>query len=104
DAARVPGRVRFFREPAYLTRVASHLRNSGMSASPPPPAAASAVETDVSRPSPGGKSADRDERPARESSEEVRQVRTLAGFNGNRRVPPPVNEPVKSYAPGSPER
>src|ERR1700745_3644596 len=31
-------------------------------------------------------------------------VRTLTGFNGNRRVPPPVNEPVKSYAPGSPER
>ena len=30
--------------------------------------------------------------------------RALAGFNGNRRVPPPVNEPVKSYAPGSPER
>ncbi len=30
--------------------------------------------------------------------------RVLAGFNGNRRVPPPVNEPVKSYAPGSPER
>ena len=26
------------------------------------------------------------------------------GFNGTRRVPPPVNEPVKSYAPGSPER
>ncbi|MDQ3243793.1 MAG: L-glutamate gamma-semialdehyde dehydrogenase [Gemmatimonadota bacterium] len=25
-------------------------------------------------------------------------------FNGNRRVPPPVNEPVKSYAPGSSER
>ncbi|HET7292646.1 MAG TPA: aldehyde dehydrogenase family protein, partial [Vicinamibacteria bacterium] len=25
-------------------------------------------------------------------------------FNGNRRVPPPVNEPVKAYAPGSPER
>ena len=25
-------------------------------------------------------------------------------FNGNRRVPPPVNEPVRSYAPGSPER
>ncbi|HJS59148.1 MAG TPA: L-glutamate gamma-semialdehyde dehydrogenase [Vicinamibacteria bacterium] len=25
-------------------------------------------------------------------------------FNGNRRVPPPVNEPVKSYAPGSLER
>ncbi|HMG96194.1 MAG TPA: hypothetical protein VK565_07830, partial [Gemmatimonadaceae bacterium] len=31
-------------------------------------------------------------------------TRTLTGFNGNRRVPPPVNEPVKSYAPGSPER
>ena len=30
--------------------------------------------------------------------------RALAGFNGNRRVPPPVNELVKSYAPGSPER
>ncbi|MDP9203877.1 MAG: L-glutamate gamma-semialdehyde dehydrogenase [Gemmatimonadota bacterium] len=29
---------------------------------------------------------------------------TLSGFNGNRRVPPPVNEPVKTYAPGSPER
>ena len=28
----------------------------------------------------------------------------MTGFNGNRRVPPPVNEPVKSYAPGSPER
>ena len=28
----------------------------------------------------------------------------LAAFTGTRRVPPPVNEPVKSYAPGSPER
>ena len=26
------------------------------------------------------------------------------GFNGTRRVPPPVNEPVRAYAPGSPER
>jgi 1-pyrroline-5-carboxylate dehydrogenase len=26
------------------------------------------------------------------------------GFNGTRPVPPPVNEPVKAYAPGSPER
>jgi 1-pyrroline-5-carboxylate dehydrogenase len=25
-------------------------------------------------------------------------------FNGHRRVPPPVNEPVRSYAPGTPER
>jgi 1-pyrroline-5-carboxylate dehydrogenase len=31
-------------------------------------------------------------------------TRTLTGFNGNRRVPAPVNEPIKSYAPGSPER
>src|SRR6478736_3939473 len=28
----------------------------------------------------------------------------LAGFSGTRRVPPAVNEPVKSYAPGTPER
>src|SRR6185436_9743844 len=28
----------------------------------------------------------------------------VAVFNGRRRVPPPVNEPIKSYAPGSPER
>ncbi|HEY7290467.1 MAG TPA: L-glutamate gamma-semialdehyde dehydrogenase [Vicinamibacterales bacterium] len=29
---------------------------------------------------------------------------SIASFNGRRRVPPPVNEPVRSYAPGSPER
>ncbi len=28
----------------------------------------------------------------------------LAAFSGTRRVPPPVNEPVKSYAPGTPEK
>ena len=28
----------------------------------------------------------------------------IASFNGHRRVPPPVNEPIRSYAPGSPER
>jgi 1-pyrroline-5-carboxylate dehydrogenase len=28
----------------------------------------------------------------------------LSAFSGTRRVPPPVNEPVKSYAPGSPEK
>ena len=27
-----------------------------------------------------------------------------AVFNGRRRVPPPVNEPIRAYAPGSPER
>ena len=35
---------------------------------------------------------------------EPRRASAVQGFNGNRRVPPPVNEPVKSYAPGSPER
>jgi 1-pyrroline-5-carboxylate dehydrogenase len=28
----------------------------------------------------------------------------LAGFAGTRRVPPPVNEPVRGYGPGSPEK
>jgi 1-pyrroline-5-carboxylate dehydrogenase len=28
----------------------------------------------------------------------------IAVFNGRRRVPPPVNEPIRAYAPGSPER
>ena len=29
---------------------------------------------------------------------------SIAVFNGHRRVPPPSNEPIRSYAPGSPER
>jgi 1-pyrroline-5-carboxylate dehydrogenase len=29
---------------------------------------------------------------------------SIVGFNGARRTPPPVNEPVRSYAPGTPER
>jgi 1-pyrroline-5-carboxylate dehydrogenase len=29
---------------------------------------------------------------------------SIAAFNGNRHVPPPVNEPIKSYAPGTPEK
>src|SRR5262245_40411702 len=29
---------------------------------------------------------------------------SYAAFNGRRRVPPPVNEPIRSYAPGTPER
>ena len=28
----------------------------------------------------------------------------ISAFNGRRRVPTPINEPVRSYAPGSPER
>ncbi|HEX9382579.1 MAG TPA: L-glutamate gamma-semialdehyde dehydrogenase [Gemmatimonadaceae bacterium] len=39
-----------------------------------------------------------------QSAAQETPVRALAGFNGNRRVPPPVNEPIKSYAPRSPER
>jgi len=31
-------------------------------------------------------------------------VRSDYGFNGTRRVPPAVNEPVRAYAPGSPEK
>jgi len=34
----------------------------------------------------------------------ISTMQMATAFNGNRRVPPPVNEPVKSYAPGSPER
>jgi len=29
---------------------------------------------------------------------------SIAAFNGRRRIPPPVNDPIRSYAPGSPER
>jgi 1-pyrroline-5-carboxylate dehydrogenase len=49
--------------------------------------------------------------PTRSAAESKQAERTvsprsapLAGFNGTRRVPPPMNEPVKGYAPGSPER
>jgi len=36
--------------------------------------------------------------------ERTTRVTSDFGFSGVRRVPPPVNEPVKSYAPGSPEK
>jgi 1-pyrroline-5-carboxylate dehydrogenase len=49
--------------------------------------------------------------PERGASESEQAARTIApqsaplvGFSGTRRVPKPVNEPVKSYTPGSPER
>ena len=45
----------------------------------------------------------KDESGAQSAAPET-AARTLTGFNGNRRVPPPVNDPVKNYAPGSPER
>jgi len=48
------------------------------------------------------------ERLAAESQQAERTVHPrsapLAGFSGTRRVPPPTNEPIKNYAPGSPER
>ena len=48
------------------------------------------------------------ERAAAESEQAAQTIHPrsapLAGFNGARRVPVPVNEPVKSFAPGSPER
>jgi len=48
------------------------------------------------------------ERVAAESEQAAQTIHPrsapLAGFSGTRRVHPPVNEPVKSYAPGSPER
>jgi 1-pyrroline-5-carboxylate dehydrogenase len=61
------------------------------------------------RPARSGSSPSRKAKPANDGvgedsrSPEV-QPQTVAGFNGNRRVPTPVNETVKSYAPGSPER
>jgi 1-pyrroline-5-carboxylate dehydrogenase len=49
--------------------------------------------------------------PSRSAAESLQAERTvsprsapLTGFSGTRRVPPPTNEPVKSYAPGTPER
>src|SRR5690348_4778561 len=48
------------------------------------------------------------ERSAAESEQAARTMHPtsapLAGFTGIRRVPVPVNEPVKGYAPGSPEK
>ncbi len=52
--------------------------------------------------SPGSKSKTDDRGPDSVSPESAAHI--LTGFNGNRRVPPPVNEPIKSYAPGSVER
>jgi 1-pyrroline-5-carboxylate dehydrogenase len=42
--------------------------------------------------------------PASSSVAQTQLPAVQAAFNGRRRVPPPVNEPVRSYAPGSPER
>jgi 1-pyrroline-5-carboxylate dehydrogenase len=42
--------------------------------------------------------------PSRPTDTAGPAVPGLVPFNGIRRVPPPVNEPIRSYAPGSPER
>ena len=52
---------------------------------------------------PSGASSNDDALGAESVSPEI-AARSLTGFTGNRRVPPPVNEAIKSYAPGSPER
>ena len=57
-----------------------------------------------SKPAERSTPADDNDRFGAESVSPENAARTLSGFNGNRRVPMPVNEPIKSYAPGSPER
>src|SRR4051794_9801723 len=67
--------------------------------------AASVVRPTRSKTKPDSTSPSTDNRSANaERSESEQASRTVIGFNGNRRVPQPVNEIVKSYAPGSPER
>ncbi|MEA2762354.1 MAG: 1-pyrroline-5-carboxylate dehydrogenase [Gemmatimonadaceae bacterium] len=53
---------------------------------------------------PSSSDASDDDKLGAESVSPETAARTLTGFNGNRRVPPPVNESIKTYAPGSPER
>jgi 1-pyrroline-5-carboxylate dehydrogenase len=57
-----------------------------------------------SQPAPTPSANDDNDRYGAESVSPETAARSLSGFNGNRRVPAPVNEPIKSYAPGSPER
>jgi len=46
----------------------------------------------------------RDQAPEPSPTAAAPEARLTSAFNGNRRVPPPVNEPIKSYAPGTAER
>ncbi|HZE08486.1 MAG TPA: aldehyde dehydrogenase family protein, partial [Gemmatimonadaceae bacterium] len=71
-----------------------------MSASAVSPAAARSASPDSEASQPS----DNRGKPSAENISQEMATRVLAGFNGNRRVPRPVNETVKSYAPGSPER
>lgn len=56
----------------------------------------SATLTKTTTPSPSGRGA--------ENPKEAVGAPGLTGFTGIRRVPPPINEPIRSYADGSPER
>ena len=59
----------------------------------------------VNPPRAASRGASTDSSPAAAATERpIPSQGLIAGFNGNRRVPPPMNEPVRSYAPGSPER
>ena len=44
------------------------------------------------------------DRPAATTAPTSGRTAAPHGFSGNRRVPVPVNEPIRSYAPGSPEK
>jgi 1-pyrroline-5-carboxylate dehydrogenase len=63
---------------------------------PKRPAPSSPAESPGSNPK-------KDDRSAESASPQT-PAHILTGFNGNRRVPPPVNDPIRSYAPGTPER
>ncbi len=53
----------------------------------------------------GSRAPERGAAASKQAEEALRPTSApLAGFSGTRRVPPPMNEPVKTYAPGSPEK
>ncbi|HEU4585678.1 MAG TPA: L-glutamate gamma-semialdehyde dehydrogenase [Gemmatimonadaceae bacterium] len=66
------------------------------------------MQSPATKPAVSGKTDARgaDARHEEQVGQQQRQSAELSsyGFNGTRRVPDPVNEPVRSYAPGSPER
>src|SRR6266581_3742769 len=66
--------------------------------------APSAVRPTRSASSSPRKSRSTNDGAAEQSAAAEAPTRTASGFNGNRRVPTPVNEVIRSYAPGSPER
>src|SRR5687768_3558672 len=68
---------------------------SGFSMSAPSSAVRRAAKPAAEKRDPAPRAAEKDVQP---------QAGVASAFNGNRRVPPPVNEPVKQYAPESAER